>query len=458
MFKTFIAVWICLYINLLLWEDGIPFYSAIAAILCMQPDVPNSMKAAVNRTIGTFIGGLSGMAVLVLERQILPADGRMLQYLLVSLCVIPLIYMTVLVKKPGASYITCVVFLSITISHTVDASPHLFAVNRILDTLLGVFVSLGVNLFHLPRRRNRELLLIGGMEGTLLNDKDELASYTKIKLNDMLKHGAHLTVSTNRTPAELLPLLADVECRLPVMAMKDAALYDLKEEKYTATAPIAASAVRDIRALLDGRGQSFFSFAVINDVLHVYYKELSHAADLAYYERMKRLPHQHYLCGETPAGEGVLQMLIWVKREDADDLLAGLKKLDDADRLRIAVREDESAPETGGEAYVCLEIHGQNTVAREAVAGLKAMTGARTAAVFGSGEGELALAAYADSHYVPANGAEAARNRADHVIGDNNGGAVVKTMYKLFYSGNKRRSGGGSGQHSRAASGRSVPS
>ncbi|MBE6831504.1 MAG: hydrolase, partial [Ruminococcaceae bacterium] len=166
--KSSVAVFLCFAIYLVR-GDGIPFYSAIAAILCMQPYVSNSRKVAFNRIIGTFIGGTAGMLVMMAERSFIPPEVPVLKYLLISAVIIPLIYITVLAKKTSASYITCVVFMSITVSHGQDASPYFFALNRILDTLIGIFVSLGVNAFHLPRRKNGDLLFVSDLDGTLTN-------------------------------------------------------------------------------------------------------------------------------------------------------------------------------------------------------------------------------------------------------------------------------------------------
>src|SRR5665647_2456384 len=103
--KTCIAVYICFLIYLLRGEQGAPFYSAIAAILCMQPYVSNSLKVALNRTLGTFIGGAMGMFIFLVEQSFVPTDMPALQYLIVSLAIIPLIYFTVLIKKPTTAFI-----------------------------------------------------------------------------------------------------------------------------------------------------------------------------------------------------------------------------------------------------------------------------------------------------------------------------------------------------------------
>ncbi|MGD9475244.1 MAG: aromatic acid exporter family protein, partial [Eubacteriaceae bacterium] len=63
-FKTFVAVYLCFLIYILRGQEGSPFYSSIAAILCMQPYVQNSLNVALNRTIGTLMGGTMGLMFL----------------------------------------------------------------------------------------------------------------------------------------------------------------------------------------------------------------------------------------------------------------------------------------------------------------------------------------------------------------------------------------------------------
>ena len=157
--KSSVAVALCFLVYFLRGQQGTPFYSAIAAVLCMQPDTSNSLKVGWNRTVGTLIGGFCGMLVLLVERYWLPPQYPALPYLVTAAAIIPLIYATLLVKKPTASYITCVVFMSITVSHGADINPYLFAFNRTLDTLIGIFVSLAVNNIRLFWREDRENLL-----------------------------------------------------------------------------------------------------------------------------------------------------------------------------------------------------------------------------------------------------------------------------------------------------------
>lgn len=140
--KSAIAVNICCIICLL--RGGMPFYSSIAAILCMQKESGKAKVVAINRMVGTCIGGLCGyLALLVLK---LPLFTNLyISYSFLSLCIIPLMYLTIVLKKQSATYITCVVFLCVTITHGGDVSPQLFALNRVIDTFIGIIVSLCIN-------------------------------------------------------------------------------------------------------------------------------------------------------------------------------------------------------------------------------------------------------------------------------------------------------------------------
>ena len=129
------------------------------------------------------------MALLLFERAFLPRDWPVVQYLLVSLMVIVLIYITVLLRETSASYITCVVFMSVAVSHGMDVNPYLFAFNRILDTLIGIGVSLAVNRAHLPLPRRREILFACALDGGLLGKSGRMTAFTRIRLTQLAERG-----------------------------------------------------------------------------------------------------------------------------------------------------------------------------------------------------------------------------------------------------------------------------
>ena len=121
------------------------FYAAIAAILCIQRTPKDSLREALNRETATIIGGVWGMAVLLIEKNIYLIPCEILRYLFLSILLIPLINFSVLIKQEKGTFLMCVVFLCITVTHGGDENPLLFGVNRIIDTTIGIMIALIMN-------------------------------------------------------------------------------------------------------------------------------------------------------------------------------------------------------------------------------------------------------------------------------------------------------------------------
>lgn len=142
--KTVISVFLCFLIDSYR-SNSVPFYAAIAAILCIQPDIENSMIVAKNREISTIIGGLCGMVFLSIERLFFTIQPELFRELILSIMLIPIIYLSVILKQRKGTFLMCVVFLCVTVTHERDINPICFAWNRVIDTSLGIGVSLCVN-------------------------------------------------------------------------------------------------------------------------------------------------------------------------------------------------------------------------------------------------------------------------------------------------------------------------
>lgn len=426
--KSSIAVFLC-FVIYLIRGDGIPFYSAIAAVLCMQPDVSNSRRVAFNRTIGTFVGGFFGMVVMLIEKQFIPQNLPAVKYLLISVIIIPLIYVTVLIKKPTASYITCVVFMSITVSHGLDASPYLFAWNRILDTLIGIFVSLGVNAFHLPKKKNSKLLFVSDLWGTLTNTEGEISSYTKIKLNHLIQKGALITVASRRSAASVAPVLEGIPLNLPIITLNGAALYDVNAKRYLYCKTIPYSMAKEILSVFEHHGLNCFVHTIINDILHIYYGDFTNFAEENLYHSSKFHPLKNYIYSPLPEERDVVFFR-------AIDSLEMVKKLH-GEVLRLRCSESirvEYYPDENSKGFYCLEIYSAEASKANAVFELKKRLGLDWVAAFGNDKSDILMIDDADYGYAVANSDKDLKETAPNFIGDSDSDSVVKTIEKLFHS------------------------
>lgn len=154
MIKTVLAVAICGIIG---WLRGSTtmFYSMIAAVLCLQNSKQKTILFSLNRLLGTLIGGFYGVVLLYLAKWIGFFDIEPLYYIIASLFVIPVMFTSLLVRKPSIAAFSCVVLFSVTIAHSLDESPLLFALGRVFDTTIGIVAATVIDLI-VPYRKNKK--------------------------------------------------------------------------------------------------------------------------------------------------------------------------------------------------------------------------------------------------------------------------------------------------------------
>ncbi|SHK07895.1 FUSC family protein [Hespellia stercorisuis] len=142
--KTVIAVYVCFFIDTVRGA-GVPFYAAIAAILCMQRNKHESLQTAKNREIATILGGFCGLLFLIFEQYVYHFSVILIRYAVLSVLLIPIIQISLWLHQEKGTFLMCVVFLCVTVTHAGDINPVSFAGNRIIDTTIGIVVALIVN-------------------------------------------------------------------------------------------------------------------------------------------------------------------------------------------------------------------------------------------------------------------------------------------------------------------------
>lgn len=138
--KTALSVFICLII----WPSSI--FSAIAAVICVQSTLENSVEIGLNRLIGTFLGGILGLSFLYFIHHF---NLSSFQPLFVALGVSFIIYICNIIKKPAASSISSITLISILVS-TTSYSPLVYSIQRVTETAFGIIVAILVNKYINP--------------------------------------------------------------------------------------------------------------------------------------------------------------------------------------------------------------------------------------------------------------------------------------------------------------------
>lgn len=149
--KTVIAVFVC---GVLAWARGESgFYSMIAAVVCVQNTAGKTIESSINRMIGTLIGGVAGVVVVYAMDALGILYLELVRYALSALLLIPIIELCLWIKKPGCAAMACIVFLCVTVNHSVGDTPAIYSIQRLFETLVGVVLACGVDIllpYHTP--------------------------------------------------------------------------------------------------------------------------------------------------------------------------------------------------------------------------------------------------------------------------------------------------------------------
>ena len=148
--KTAIAATLCAFIYALI--DCNPTFACIAAVFAMNTDLQTSWETGGNRLWGTIIGGFTGMLFFYLYKQFLvvfPGSVMASEMVFLFLGIMVMIIVSQFFHVNGSIPSGSVVFY-IVMLNTPENQYISYALNRMLDTGIGVLVSITVNLL-LPR-------------------------------------------------------------------------------------------------------------------------------------------------------------------------------------------------------------------------------------------------------------------------------------------------------------------
>ncbi len=143
--KTAIAVAICALASMFFNHEDI-FCACIASVICMEQTYAQTWDTGINRIIGTLIGGSVGY--IALESICSFPTYEWIRVVLLPLCILIVVYTCNVINRKQAVSIGCVVIIVILSRSGPSTSSTLnYVFQRVLDTLLGVFVAMIINKF-----------------------------------------------------------------------------------------------------------------------------------------------------------------------------------------------------------------------------------------------------------------------------------------------------------------------
>lgn len=147
MLKTTIGVFICLLISFLQSSGELrPFHACFAVIITLKSDLKHTWQAGTNRVFGTAVGAFMGLIAMHIRIIWNLKTPSIIYYLIITLMMFFVIWLTIIIKTPEITAFCAVVFLSTALSQTNDSTLALsVAFYRFLDTTIGILVAYFVN-------------------------------------------------------------------------------------------------------------------------------------------------------------------------------------------------------------------------------------------------------------------------------------------------------------------------
>ncbi len=132
-----------------------PIYACISSIIAMQSTIEDSWEKGKTRVLGTVLGGVIGLLSLYADMALY---NRRFTILVVPFAVLFVIWFCNIIKKPNATAFAAVTLVIILIVADKNGYPeYLYAINRTIDTAIGVLIAMVVNLsFKKPQTNQLE--------------------------------------------------------------------------------------------------------------------------------------------------------------------------------------------------------------------------------------------------------------------------------------------------------------
>ncbi len=369
--KTTVAVFLCL---LYYWLRGyrgqdMPAEAAITAIVCLQPYMRDTKAFALNRFAGSLIGVFWGLLFLLIFLIFPRLSGHLLPvYILMALGVMASLYSSVVLRKPDTASLAAIVFLCVVITFPDIDDPIRQAFDRMLGVLIGTAAAIAVNIFRLPRSKDRGCVFFVRMTDLAPDRFTSISSAAQFRLNYLYQDGARICLMSEHAPAFFAAQMSEPMLRMPLIVMDGAAIYDANENVYLDAETLGERPAARMKEHLDHLGLSYFLYTVHNNRTCVFHQGPLSEKESFLYHRMSRSPYRSYLDGDNYRLDEVVYFKLIVDEEKGAELLRGMQNLLHTSHLRAVMR-----PEAGAEGIHALYIYSARATMRLAEARLMRM-------------------------------------------------------------------------------------
>lgn len=271
-------------------------------------------------------------------------------------------------------------------------------------------------------------LFVSDLDGTLLGADSRLTRRSIDLLNESIGAGTLFSVATARTPATVGRLLEEVDCRIPLIVMTGAAIWDRIANRYSHACFHREETARRLLATYREHGLSTFIYILGEDnIIHIYHVGDLSEAELKFIEERNDTPYKKFHIPEDGYSEipevCLRRVLLFYSMRPTAEVAPVHEEIRDCADLRVVFYHD-----IFGEEIAIMEVFSPDASKANAVRILAGMVGAERIVAYGDNVNDLPILEIADDAVAVGNSVEAVKKAAHRVIGANTDDSVARDI------------------------------
>lgn len=269
-------------------------------------------------------------------------------------------------------------------------------------------------------------LFVSDLDGTLLQPDAMLSRNTINLLNESVAEGKLFSIATARTPATVVPILKEVDLRLPAIVITGAAMFDLKTGHYSHIQRMREKVSRKLVDIYrDSRTSTYMFTLGDDDLINIYHLcgRLTPIQQLFYEQRINSPYKKFHLSDDgsdtlPPTFDNTILFYTMLPDAKARSAYEMVKHLEG---VKAQYYHDIYGEETG-----ILEAFAAGATKANAVRRLAEQTGADRIVCFGDNVNDLPMMEVADVAVAVENALPEVKEAADIIIGPNTSDSVAR--------------------------------
>ena len=264
-------------------------------------------------------------------------------------------------------------------------------------------------------------LYVSDLDGTLLNDSAQISSKSIKLLNSAIQNNANFTIATARTPATIVPILKDINIKLPVICMNGCSIYDIHKNKYLHTIAIDAESIQILQKLIAEVNLNAFIYTIKENHLFVYHNKLTNPCQIKFYNKRKNSTLKTFIEDTLPVNSNVLHFTIMDSEEKINILYNKIKDKPQLYMVKYADIYDKNV--------FTLEIYSHLASKSNAINHLKKYYKFDKLVTFGDNLNDIPMFKISDECYAVENAAPELKEICTKTIGLNTENSVAKYIF-----------------------------